>query len=78
MRFMSNAPRIWSNASIEHQIIYQHLVFPEGLGYDLTTNKFGTPKMSALYTLANIKKDPSKSDESLLVIPRGIEPLLPG
>ncbi len=78
MRFMSNAPRIWSNASIEHQIIYQRLVFPEGLEYDLTTNKFGTPKLSALYTLANIKKDPSNADESLVVTPRGIEPRLPG
>ncbi len=78
MRFMSNAPRIWSNASIEHQIIYQRLVFPEGLEYDLTTNKFRTPKLSTLYTLASMKKDPSMSNESLLVTSRGIEPRLPG
>lgn len=78
MRFMSNAPKIWSNASIEHQIIYQRLVFPEGLEYDLTTNKFRTPKLSTLYTLASIKKDPSMTNESLVVIPRGIEPRLPG
>ena len=78
MRFMSNAPRIWSNASIEHQIIYQRLVFPEGIEYELTTNKFRTPKLSALYTLANIKKDPSESKESLMVISRRIELRLPG
>jgi site-specific DNA recombinase len=78
LQFMSNAPRIWNAVSIEHQIIYQRLVFPEGLMYDLAENKFGTPKLSALYTLANIKKDPSLADESLVVIPRGIEPLLPG
>lgn len=60
MRFMSNAPRIWSNASIEHQIIYQRLVFPEGIEYDLTTNKFRTPKLSTLYTLANMKKTPKR------------------
>lgn len=78
MRFMSNAPRIWSNASIEHQIIYQRLVFPEGIEYELATNKFRTPKLSALYTLANIKKDPSESKESLMVIPRRIELRLPG
>ena len=78
MRFMSNAPRIWSNASIEHQIIYQRLVFPEGLEYELATNKFRTPKLSTLYTLASMKKDPSMTNESLLVTPRGIEPLLPG
>ena len=78
MRFMSNAPRIWSNASIEHQIIYQRLVFPEGIEYDLTTNIFRTPKLSALYTLVNIKKDPSMTNESLMVTPRRIELRLPG
>lgn len=78
LQFMSNAPRIWNSVSIEHQIIYQRLVFPEGLKYDLAENKFGTPKLSALYTLANIKKDPSNADESLVVIPRRVELRLPG
>lgn len=74
LQFMSNAPRIWNNASIEHQLIYQRLVFPEGLEYDLAKNEFGTPKLSMLYRLANIKKDPSFTDESHLVTSRGIEP----
>ncbi|MDB5168997.1 MAG: site-specific recombinase [Candidatus Saccharibacteria bacterium] len=78
LQFMSNAPRIWSNASIEHQIIYQRLVFPEGLEYDLAKNEFGTSKLSRLYRLATIKKDPSFSDESHLVTPRRVELLLPG
>jgi site-specific DNA recombinase len=78
LQFMSNAPRIWNGVSIEHQIIYQRLVFPEGLKYDLSKNEFGTPKLSALYTLASIKKDPSMTDESLVVIPRRIELLFPG
>ena len=67
LQFMSNAPKIWGNASIEHQIIYQKLVFPAGITYDLSKNEFGTAKLSALYTLANIKKDPSRSNESLMV-----------
>jgi len=67
LQFMSNAPKIWSNASIEHRITYQKLVFPEGITYDLSRNEFGTVKLSALYTLASIKKDPSKADESLMV-----------
>ncbi len=78
LQFMSNAPKIWSNASIEHQLIYQKLVFPAGVTYDLSKNEFGTPKLSALYTLANIKKDPSESKKSLMVIPRRIELRLPG
>ena len=71
LQFMSNAPKIWSNASIEHQLIYQKLVFPAGITYDLSKNEFGTAKLSALYTLANIKKDPSKADESLMVTSLG-------
>ena len=78
LSYMDNAPRLWNDASPDMRTLYQSMIFPEGIEYDFYTNKFGTPKMSALYTLANIKKDPSKSDESLLVIPRGIEPLLPG
>lgn len=78
LSYMDNAPRLWADASPDMRSLYQSMIFPEGIEYNFYTNKFGTPKMSALYTLANIKKDPSKSDESLLVIPRGIEPLLPG
>lgn len=71
MRFMSNAPRIWSNASIEHQIIYQRLVFPEGIEYELATNKFRTPKLSALYTLANMKKGAEAPDSYAMVTSLG-------
>ncbi len=76
--YIGNAPRLWNGASPEMKQIYQQMIFPEGLPYNLTTNNFGSAKMSSLYTLANTKKDPSMSDESLLVTSRGIEPRLPG
>jgi site-specific DNA recombinase len=78
LQFMSNAPKIWSSASVEHRIIYQRLVFPDGIQYDLSKNVFRTPKLSLLYTLASITKDPSMKDESLVVTLPGIEPGLPG
>lgn len=78
LNYMDNASQIWMDSSIEMRVTYQAMIFPEGITYDFKENKFGTTKMSALYTLASIKKDPSKSEESLLVIPRGIEPRLPG
>ena len=77
LSYMDNAPRIWADATPDMRALYQTMIFPEGIEYNFYTNKFGTPKMSALYTLANIKKDPSKSDESLLVIPTRIELVLP-
>lgn len=75
---MSNAPRLWKDAPPEVKVMYQQMIFPEGVSFNLRESKFGTVKYSPLYSLASIKKDPSKSLESLLVIPRGIEPLFPG
>lgn len=46
--------------------------------FDTSTLTFGTSTISPLYTYAPIKKDLSVKEKSLLVIPRGIEPLLPG
>lgn len=78
LSFMANAPRIWNNASIEHQAIYQLLLFPKGLTHNLEDNNFGTVEINPLYRLFNTKKDPSNNDESLLVTSRGIEPRLQG
>lgn len=78
LQFMSNAPRIWYDASVEHRIIYQNLVFPEGLTYDLAKRQFGTAKLSSLYRLATNQKGSPARDESSLVISPGIEPGLPG
>lgn len=78
VNYIGDAARLWDKASPEMKQIFQRMVYPEGLPYNFRTKQFGTAKMSELYTLANIKKDPSMSEESLLVIPRGIEPLLPG
>ena len=40
--------------------------------------KSGTPQKGLLHPLLDIIKDPSITNESLMVTPRGIEPLLPG
>lgn len=71
--YMDNAKRLWVDATADMKVTYQSMIFPEGLEYDFYQNKFGTPKMSALYTLANIKKDPTEADESLLVGEERIE-----
>lgn len=76
--YMGNAPRLWNNASPAMKVQFQHMIFPKGISYNLHTSVFGTAEMSHLFTFAGIKKDPSMKDESLLVTPRGIEPLFPG
>ena len=78
LMFMSDTPRIWQNVSVEHQIIYQRLLFPKGIPYNLQTNKFGTADMSPLYSLVATQKDAEASSDNFLVISPGIEPGLPG
>ncbi len=78
LRFMNNAPQLWSNSSINEQIMYQNLVFPERVNYDLNSNKFGTAKISPLYRLFANKKDAKASSSESLVIPTGVEPVFPG
>lgn len=78
LSFLGDSQKLWNNASVEHQIIYQSLLFPHGIYYNLNKQQFGTGEMSPLYRLANTKKNPSVKDESLLVISPGIEPGLPG
>ncbi len=78
VNYISNAKHLWIKASPEIKQIYQRMIYPEGLPYSFAKKQFGTAKMSALYTFATIKNDPVLSEESTLVIPRGIEPLLSG
>lgn len=78
LRFIANAPHLWNTSGIDGQIIYQKLIFPEGIRYNLKTNNFGTVKTSALYTLVSIKKDAKAPSSTKMVTPRRVELLLPG
>jgi hypothetical protein len=47
--------------------VYQKLIFPEGLTFDLKTKEFRTAKMSPLYRLTDTKKDAEAPSESTMV-----------
>jgi DNA invertase Pin-like site-specific DNA recombinase len=64
VNYIGQAARLWENASPEYRLIFQRMVYPDGLPYNLTTQRFGTARMSLLYTVATSKKDPSDSEES--------------
>ena len=76
--YIGKTARLWHDAAPDMKVTLQNMVFNEGISYDFKKRQFGTAKLSAIYTLANIKKDSPASEKSMLVIPRGIEPLLPG
>ena|GEM_PF-899649 len=73
LSYMENAKQLWIDATPDMKVTYQTMIFPDGIEYDFYENKFGTLKMSALYALANIRRDPSTNDASLLVGEERIE-----
>lgn len=78
LNFMHDVQRLWLDADPDLKIRFQKMIFPEGLTFDTSTATFGTSTISPLYRYAPNKKDLSVKEKSLLVISRGIEPLLPG
>ncbi len=78
MSFMPNLPHLWSNTSVDTKIIFQDLIFYARPAYDLSTNMFGTVEIKPLFRLLRNEKDAKASSNNSLVIPRGIEPRLPG
>ena len=76
--FMNAPARMWQDADAETKVIFQQMVTENGIEFDLKNEKFGTDGLSMFYRLKDNKKDPSESDESLMVTSRGIEPRLPG
>lgn len=78
LNFMGNVAKVWADAPLELKIKFQNLIFPEGLELDTSKQIFRTSKISPLYRYIPNKKELSDAENSLLVTPRGIEPLLPG
>ena len=78
MNFMHDAHKLWVDADVSMRRGFQNMIFPEGVILDTRTLEFGTTKISLLYRYVPNKKDLSVKEKSLVVIPRGIEPLCPG
>ena len=78
VRYMYDTAKQWRDADFDLKVKFQMMVFPEGITLNTKTGEFGTVKLSPLYRYIANKKDLSEKEKSLLVIPRGIEPRLPG
>ncbi len=73
MSALANIAMLWKDSPLESKRTLQALIFPKGIKYDFTTNKFRTTLPSRLFRFADTKKDLSFEEKSLLVIPRRIE-----
>lgn len=78
LNFMGNVAKIWNDAPLDLKIKFQNLIFPKGLELDTREAKFRSPKISALYRYVPAENESISTQNSLMVIPRGIEPLLSG
>lgn len=76
--FIDKPVKMWLDADMQTRIMFQQMIIPGGIEFNIKARNFGTATVSPLYRLETIKKDPSESKESLMVIPPGIEPGLPG
>ena len=72
--FLDKPLKLWRRADLTTRRLLQQMVFPEGLIYDLGAKKFGTSKISPLYSVIEQKIDPEESDFSYVVHRIGFEP----
>ena len=70
---LENTLQYWRTADSVQKQKFQLLIFPQGIACD-KNGIVGTPVLSPLYAVLAA----STASESLLVVPRGVEPLLPG
>ncbi len=85
LNFMTNLAKQWSDASLEVKQKFQEMIFPEGFVLDIKNANFITTKISPLYQYSKVLETISENNvtetqdsNSVMVIPRGIEPLLSG
>ena len=76
LKFISNLSKIWDDSDVDAKSRLQNIVFPEGVKYEFGKG-FRTPEINPIFRYVSNKKDPILEDESLMVIPKGVEPLLP-
>lgn len=64
---MENPAAIWRGAPLEIRQLLQQMIFPEGIEVDLRTVKFGTLRLSPLFSVIATKKDSNEPFLGLLV-----------
>ena len=75
--FLKNLSPIWNKADYNSKIALQRLIFPEGVFYEFGKG-FRTTKLSDIFRFVEESISDKSTISSSMVIPRGIEPRLPG
>lgn len=72
--FMTKPAKLWKDADLETRQVFQKMLFPNGLHFDIKEKIFGTDDLSPLFSVINTKKEPISGSDSGVVIPEGVEP----
>ena len=78
LNFMESISKQWSDASLDLKLKMQELIFPKGFVYDIKNDNFIINEISPLYRGISTIKQADDTKNSVMVIPPGIEPGLPG
>lgn len=58
---------MWSDADMETRVLFQEMIIPGGIEFNIKERKFGTSNLSAFYILKDTQKASGEASESLLV-----------
>ena len=72
--FMRMPAKLWRDGNLEVKQAIQHIVFPNGIFFDLKHKKCGTSEISPLFSINTIKKAPNGADLNDMGWDTGIEP----
>ena len=78
LNFMENISKQWPDASLDLKLKMQELILPKGFVYDIKNDNFIINEISPLYRGISTIKQADDAENSIVVIPPGIEPGLPG
>lgn len=67
--FIDKPVKMWLDADMQTRVVFQQMIIPGGIEFDIKARNFGTATISPLYRLETNKKDPSETKESLMVSP---------
>ncbi len=73
--FMKQPAKLWRDADLEARRAFQHIMFPNGLHFDLKKKKFGTEDLSPLFSVIYNKNGSSDDPNPHMEPLAGIEPV---
>ena len=76
--FMTKPAKLWKDANLETRQVFQKMLFPNGLHFDIKEKIFGTDDLNPLFSVIRNKKESCDGSNSEMVISARVELALTG